>query len=221
MMKLSDRELAVNMLRLGLYDNAKTEERRRWAEATIGELHRRFPSPEPQDPGFWESQKGRYMWLYLLGGVLGSTEPEDENDDINPFVDPVGWFAGNTPTPDGAGFLLSDQIEVAGVTYNNRQEIIKKMPPSGVQLELKPEPGNPHDSNAIGVFFQGRSIGYVPSKLAKILTFIHITPDSILRAELRRINYSSGVLIPVIAIYKQSASADKPEEPEIGNNWRI
>lgn len=65
--------------------------------------------------------------------------------------------------------MRSLNFKVAGVTYENRQEIIAKL--QGTEpVVIKPEPENPYDKNAIAVVvgFEGEvyHIGYVPKELA-------------------------------------------------------
>jgi hypothetical protein len=69
--------------------------------------------------------------------------------------------------------------KAVGVTFDNpdgtsRQAIIKRFCDAGMDLEIRPEPDNPHDENALGVWvrkgghFGSRAlqIGYVRSELA-------------------------------------------------------
>lgn len=56
--------------------------------------------------------------------------------------------------------------KVVGVSYNNpdgtsRQRIIKTHCKAGQSLQLKPEPDNPHDPNALGVWVSAGQIGYI------------------------------------------------------------
>jgi hypothetical protein len=69
--------------------------------------------------------------------------------------------------------------KVVGVTFDNpdgasRQAIIKRFCDAGMELEIRPEPDNPHDENALGVWVRtgghfgsrGLQIGYIRSELA-------------------------------------------------------
>ncbi len=56
--------------------------------------------------------------------------------------------------------------KVVGVTFNNtdgtpRQKLIKTHCRVGMPLELKPEPDNQHDPNAVGIWATAGQIGYV------------------------------------------------------------
>ncbi|MGP0068629.1 MAG: HIRAN domain-containing protein [Isosphaeraceae bacterium] len=69
--------------------------------------------------------------------------------------------------------------KVAGVTATNsdgleRQEIIRRAVKVGMEIIAIPEPQNPHDENAIGLWIDGKSkrwqIGYIKSGLADDLS---------------------------------------------------
>ena len=58
--------------------------------------------------------------------------------------------------------------KVVGVSHDNpdgtsRQKIIKANCKAGQALQLKPEPDNPYDHNAIGVWIPAGQIGYIAS----------------------------------------------------------
>ena len=50
---------------------------------------------------------------------------------------------------------------IAGYQYADGGEVEHLLMP-GTRLELKREPGNPHDGSAIRIGFQGRKLGYIP-----------------------------------------------------------
>lgn len=62
--------------------------------------------------------------------------------------------------------------KVAGVTYEGRQAIIAEAQ-AGMDCMIRPEPENPHDSNALAVLVaiggEGRMCGYIPRELASEL----------------------------------------------------
>lgn len=63
--------------------------------------------------------------------------------------------------------------KVAGVTYEGRQEHIARMS-AGLPVQLKPEPDNPYDPNAIAVYVgidweDVPKAGYIPREFAAIL----------------------------------------------------
>lgn len=58
--------------------------------------------------------------------------------------------------------------KVVGVTFEGRQDVIGGLLP-GAPLELRREPQNPHDPNAVGVFFGALRIGYLRKEIARRL----------------------------------------------------
>jgi hypothetical protein len=75
--------------------------------------------------------------------------------------------------PDGFQ-IFEERLEVAGVSYR-KQDAIAFATAKTLWLELEPDPGNKHDSNAIKVigcskgwfFTKRRFVGYVPKEVAK------------------------------------------------------
>lgn len=57
-------------------------------------------------------------------------------------------------------------IKVMGVKYEGRLSSWEAAKVDDV-VELKREPGNEHDSNAVGVHFAGKLAGYIPRELAR------------------------------------------------------
>jgi hypothetical protein len=73
------------------------------------------------------------------------------------------------------------EIRVAGVTFGNRQEALKRLAayvPEQIKAVLVPEPANPEDSNAIAVLVgiqNGKGLfklGYVPASLTQVVAAI-------------------------------------------------
>lgn len=58
--------------------------------------------------------------------------------------------------------------KVVGVTFSGRQETIVKIQ-DGDTVEIVREPENEHDFYAIGVFWQDKQIGYLNSRLARVI----------------------------------------------------
>lgn len=56
--------------------------------------------------------------------------------------------------------------KVAGISFEDRSKWLEKVT-TGDTVELRPEPGNPYDPNAVAVYFQERQLGYLKSGLAK------------------------------------------------------
>ncbi|HEX5780596.1 MAG TPA: HIRAN domain-containing protein [Solirubrobacteraceae bacterium] len=81
------------------------------------------------------------------------------------------WLAGYTPVADDGRFLARDApellarglrvVSVAGVRH--RPEAPAE---PGQALELRRDPGNEHDANAIEVLAGGEVVGFVPRELA-------------------------------------------------------
>ncbi len=60
--------------------------------------------------------------------------------------------------------------KLAGVSFEGRQDVIAGLSP-GVALELRREPENPHDANAIAVFYGNLQLGFLNRHLAA-----HVAP---------------------------------------------
>ena len=58
--------------------------------------------------------------------------------------------------------------KVVGVTFEGRQDVIGGLVP-GAHVELRREPDNPYDANAIGVFFGALQIGFLRKEIARRL----------------------------------------------------
>ncbi len=58
--------------------------------------------------------------------------------------------------------------KVVGVTFEGRQDVIGGLVP-GSPLELRREPDNPHDPNAVAVFFGALRIGFLRKEIARRL----------------------------------------------------
>jgi HIRAN domain len=59
--------------------------------------------------------------------------------------------------------FLVQNSPLAGFRYGEAAEVWPQMQP-GDALNLVPEPGNPHDPNAVRVEWRGRKLGYVPRR---------------------------------------------------------
>ncbi|MCR4428611.1 MAG: HIRAN domain-containing protein [Caldiserica bacterium] len=108
-------------------------------------------------------------------------EPEESGDPF-PFNsefrypgDPPHWIRLRQPVPDGAR-LFAQGIEVAGISFESaRENALSFAYGKERSLELKRDPGNPYDGNAVEVWGRWRSeegkecyglLGYVPRELA-------------------------------------------------------
>jgi hypothetical protein len=64
----------------------------------------------------------------------------------------------------------SFQTKLAGVTYGNCQDAIRKWGHQDIgNFSLEREPNNPHDSNAISVWFLHDRLGYLQKSVAEKL----------------------------------------------------
>jgi hypothetical protein len=88
------------------------------------------------------------------------------------------WIAGYTPVDDDGRFLARDApelaargVHVASVAGARFQEdaLGGDDAAPGRPLELRREPGNEHDPNAIAVLAAGARVGWVPRELAAAL----------------------------------------------------
>lgn len=107
--------------------------------------------------------------------VVADIKKAQEADD--PFV-PLTFMErlfleGNVWLEDNLYRDLIDKNEfytkLVGVTFDNRQKIIAEIKEKD-QVELIREVQNKYDHNAIGVYWQGQSVGYLNSRLAAALT---------------------------------------------------
>ena len=60
--------------------------------------------------------------------------------------------------------------KIAGVTHRNCQRHIKLLGNPGINIfDLKREPENPHDENAVWIGFGKYEMGYLPKNIAKTI----------------------------------------------------
>jgi hypothetical protein len=68
-------------------------------------------------------------------------------------------------------------FHLAGFTYHDGLDVIENLKP-GAEVELRSEPDNPHDPDAVAIYFDEKRIGYVPrvenSIISKLLYFGHV-----------------------------------------------
>lgn len=68
----------------------------------------------------------------------------------------------------GIGERESFPTKVMGVSFERRQDLVAGLVP-GLELELRRQPGNPVDANAIGVHYGALQIGFLRKEIAKHL----------------------------------------------------
>ena len=70
------------------------------------------------------------------------------------------------------------QVPVAGLAYYRAEDLAALMH-RGDLLDLRHEPDNPHDANAVMIFWHHNKIGYVPSEYARELQSLLDRHDSL------------------------------------------
>ncbi|WP_311335888.1 HIRAN domain-containing protein [Cardiobacterium hominis] len=70
------------------------------------------------------------------------------------------------------------QVPVAGLAYYRAEDLASLMH-RGDLLDLRHEPDNPHDANAVMIFWHHNKIGYVPSEYARELQSLLDRHDSL------------------------------------------
>jgi hypothetical protein len=64
----------------------------------------------------------------------------------------------------------ADELQVAGESFHANAILAAQLStPRGGPMTavLMPDPGNPHDPNAVAVYLQGEHVGYLPRPVAK------------------------------------------------------
>lgn len=102
-------------------------------------------------------------------------------------------------------------VLVAGVTYKPRSLQSTDYLPSR-RVSLVPEPNNPHDAHAVGVWNASRTdqLGYLPKDVASVVHLTHPTSDAFVLREHRdrRTNARLGVKI----VFAPGLQMDVPED---------
>ena len=86
------------------------------------------------------------------------------------------WIAGYTPVDAEGNYLGRDAPElaarglrvcgVAGAAQHHADALASDAAGPGAPLELRRDPGNPHDEHAIAVLAGGEQVGWVPREIA-------------------------------------------------------
>ena len=77
---------------------------------------------------------------------------------------------------------------IAGFTYYDGLDVIEHLN-LGTQVNLKSEPDNPYDPNAVSIYYKDTKLGYIPKyKNEYISNLLYFGYSSILES---RINYSN------------------------------
>lgn len=112
--------------------------------------------------------------------LLGRTEGRKQTDSVEVFPQ---------PTPDSHGCFVN-YFFAHGVRYHlpNAGPILDDLQP-GDRLDLRPQPLNPADPNAVAVFSSGTPLGYVPKYLAAdVKRLIEECPEPTVRLTVERVN---------------------------------
>jgi hypothetical protein len=93
-----------------------------------------------------------------------------------PSIDKTGFRGARGDEVEGSGYRLVDaelprdvrRVKVAGVSHR-REALQSAVFAPGEELALVPEPDNPHDPNAVGVWDSRRleQVGYLPADVAR------------------------------------------------------
>lgn len=114
--------------------------------------------------------QGRQQVQLNIKDIKSHFDPDDPWEPLS-FLDRL-FVEGEIWLEDNFYRDIVDREEfytkIVGVTFNNRQETIKKIC-DGEALILKRELGNPYDPWAIGVYYQQIGIGYLNTRLARNL----------------------------------------------------
>ncbi len=83
-------------------------------------------------------------------------------------------------------------LRLAGWAFHAGPKL-RKLPPAGAQLSLKPEPDNPHDPHAIAVYYGKKQIGYLPAHAAP--DYGRLVNDDLIWATVHSVNEITGEVI--------------------------
>ncbi|HEL2683970.1 HIRAN domain-containing protein [Streptococcus suis] len=79
-------------------------------------------------------------------------------------------------------------FHLAAFAYYDGLDVIDQLKP-GTPVQLVGEPSNPHDSEAVAIFYQGTKLGYIPSdKNSLISRLIYFGHGDILEARIQMSN---------------------------------
>ena len=81
---------------------------------------------------------------------------------------------------------------IAGFTYYDGLDVIESLK-LGTQVILKSEPENPHDPNAVAIYFENTKLGYIPQyKNSAISTLMYFGHGDILDAKINSRNLEAN-----------------------------
>jgi hypothetical protein len=90
----------------------------------------------------------------------------------------------------------SFQTKLAGVTFGDCQDSINKWGHQDIgSFSLEREPDNPHDPNAIGVWFLDDRLGYLERPVAEKLAQVLDTGTKLIAKFVRRNQFASDCIV--------------------------
>jgi len=181
------------------------------------EIHTTSASQIPDTPIV---KKSRNTFPYNVP-IIDLPPERGFNRDFRKSADDLNVIKVNQYQPEGFPRKVEEFISIAGITQEGRQkDAVKFMSGKERQIELRREPNNPYDNNAIEVYghyvLEGKShsckLGYLPAKTAKEL----LEEDEI-RATLKVMYYplegkSAGIRIDLWGKRKPSEVKVKVQE---------
>ena len=79
-------------------------------------------------------------------------------------------------------------FHVAGFAYYDGLEVIEELK-LGKRVNLVIEPDNPHDPEAVAIYYQGTKLGYVPQgKNSLLSTFLYFGHENLFEARIQTVN---------------------------------
>jgi single-stranded-DNA-specific exonuclease len=132
-----------------------------------------LPPPTPSEAAFERALAALcHPEQPASAGVVEGRADSPRPDDIDTFVErafaKAGDYAGDRYSTIGDAVQFFSKI--AGVSFEGRQDVIAGLRPDA-ELDLRREPANVHDANAIAVYYGGLQLGYVKKGIAA-----HVAP---------------------------------------------
>ncbi|MGX7350367.1 restriction endonuclease [Enterococcus canis] len=79
-------------------------------------------------------------------------------------------------------------FHIAGFAYYDGLEVIEELK-LGTVVTLVGEPDNPHDPDAVAIYYQGKKLGYIPSsKNTMFSTFLYFGHSDLFEARIQTVN---------------------------------
>lgn len=79
-------------------------------------------------------------------------------------------------------------FHIAGFAYCDGLEVIQELKP-GTRLELVGEPDNPHDPDAVALYYRNKKLGYIPSAKNELFsTFLYFGHQDLFETYIQSVN---------------------------------